>query len=63
MTKFIFTVTSAVATMLGQAYTENTKTVTESVKVEKVTPVIDSIQTVKKPLKNVWVPNKKQMPS
>lgn len=62
MTKFIFTVTSAVAAMLGQVYNEKAATVTESVKVRKMVPVSDSISChTRKAIQ--MSPNKKQMPS
>lgn len=60
MSKIIFTVTSAVASMLGQVYNEKATTVTESVKIEKV--ATDSLHIDKKEI-HVLTPNKKQMPS
>ena len=62
MTKFIFTVTSAVASMLGQVYQDNATTVTESVKVEKIFTA-DSIHCLGKKEIRVSISNKKQMPS
>ena len=62
MTKFIFTVTSAVASMLGQVYNDHATTVTESVKAEKIIPV-DSIRCHAKKEIRVSISNKKQMPS
>ena len=62
MTKFIFTVTTAVAAMLGQVYNEKASTVTESVKVQKLVPM-DSIRCDAKEELHVSASNKKQMPS
>jgi len=64
MTKFIFTITTAVASMLGQVYGESAKTVSEN-KIEKFAPAqTDSVSChFKKEMRNVLTPNKKQLPS
>ena len=62
MTKFIFTITSAVASMLGQVYNEKITTVTESVKVEKMIPADSTRCHAKKEIR-ISISNKKQMPS
>lgn len=61
MSKFIFTVTSAAAIMLGQVYNEQTMTVTEA-KAGK-TAAADSTYCSAKAALRLLVLNKKQMPS
>lgn len=64
MTKFIFTITTAVASMLGQVYDQSARTVLQT-KTEKFAPAqTDSVSChSKKEMRNVLTPNKKQLPS
>ncbi|MFT3794969.1 hypothetical protein [Flavobacterium sp.] len=63
MGKVIYTITAAAATMFGQIYGDGAQTVTE-IKTEKTTPVADTLsRSMKKEIRTVLVPNKKQLPS
>jgi|GEM_PF-6511253 len=62
MTKVVFKITAALASLLVQVYDANTKLAVDSSKIEMSRPVLDSV-SVKHSFKPVLSFNKKNQPS
>jgi len=62
MTKVVFKITAALASLLVQVYDTDTKIAIDSSKIEMSTPVLDSV-AVKHEFKPVLSVNKKNQPS
>ena len=62
MTKVVFKITAALASLLVQVYDADTKIAIDSSKIEMSRPVLDSV-SVKHPFKTVLSINKKNQPS
>jgi len=62
MTKVVFKITAALASLLVQAYDSNAKVAIDSNKIEMSRPELDSV-SVKHPFKPVLSINKKNQPS